>query len=292
MYTDAVNLDGLPNEVQSDLGGENIEVWRYMIEHSSNEAVVTGSSTHNERIEHLWRDVYRVGVPFADTFRELAKTDLDPLNEVDIFCLHYIYLPRINTVLDEFVECWNNHYQQQKALHLTNSFYWTGYDTTAATANNESKHPVCTLSYRSWGSSSNWVSTLQAQMQVVNPLRSSGNFGIVGQHLSRGCTLCNYFSHNLIKTHKIFYTSNVPFGKGVEGGGGGVNLTSSSYFITCPLRATPNTDYNQYFIMLPKYVTGYTFILCYTLYCHSDWKGTSTECHAYILLLLSSSCTL
>ena len=48
-------------------------------------------------------------------------------------------------------------------------------------------------------------SVLQAQMWVENPLRSSGNFGIdlyqevigiVGQHLSRGCTQCNYFSHN------------------------------------------------------------------------------------------------
>ena len=58
MYIDAVNLHRLPNRVCSDLGGENIEVWRYMIEqHSSNEAVVTGSSTQ-ERIECLWRDVY------------------------------------------------------------------------------------------------------------------------------------------------------------------------------------------------------------------------------------------
>ena len=50
MYTDAVNLHGLPNRVRSNLGEENIEVWHYMIEqHSSNEAVVT--SAHNERIE-------------------------------------------------------------------------------------------------------------------------------------------------------------------------------------------------------------------------------------------------
>ena len=100
-------MTSCPPSSGSDLGGENIEVWRYMIEQDgSNEAVVTGSSTHNERIEHLWRDVYRcVGVLFADTFHELEETDLEPLNEVNIFCLHYIYLPRINTILDKFVEC-------------------------------------------------------------------------------------------------------------------------------------------------------------------------------------------
>lgn len=32
---------------------------------------------------------------------------LDPLNEVDVFGL--LYLPRINKVIDEFVESWNYH---------------------------------------------------------------------------------------------------------------------------------------------------------------------------------------
>lgn len=62
--------------MRTDLGGENTEVWRYMEEQHANEsAVTTGSSTHNQRnqrIERLWRDVYRcVGVLFADTFRLL-----------------------------------------------------------------------------------------------------------------------------------------------------------------------------------------------------------------------------
>ena len=89
-----------------------MEVWRYMVEqHSSSEAVITGSATHNERIEHLWRDVYHcVGCIFADTFRELEEGGhLDHLNEIDIYCLHYVYIPRINSVLEEFVEPWNNH---------------------------------------------------------------------------------------------------------------------------------------------------------------------------------------
>lgn len=59
MDTEAVHLHGLQSRVHFDLGEENVEVWRCMIEqHNRNEAVVTGSSTHNERIEQLWRDVY------------------------------------------------------------------------------------------------------------------------------------------------------------------------------------------------------------------------------------------
>ena len=55
---DAITNHGIPVKVRSDLGGENIEVWRYMIDqHRSDRAVVVGSSSHNEQIEHLWRDV-------------------------------------------------------------------------------------------------------------------------------------------------------------------------------------------------------------------------------------------
>ena len=111
-YSDAVAKYGVPNQVRSDLGGENTEVWRYMVEqHHSESAVLVGSSTHNERIERLWRDVYRcVGVLYADLFREMEDDGrLSCLNEVDLFCLHAVFLPRINNALDSFVESWNNH---------------------------------------------------------------------------------------------------------------------------------------------------------------------------------------
>lgn len=64
----------LPSHIRSDLGGENVDVWRYMIEqHSNQSAVITGSSTHNERIERLWRDVYRsVRVLFRETLKKVG----------------------------------------------------------------------------------------------------------------------------------------------------------------------------------------------------------------------------
>ena len=56
-FNEAVDEYCLPERVRSDLGGENVEVWRFMIEqHSSESRVITGSSTHNERIERQWRN--------------------------------------------------------------------------------------------------------------------------------------------------------------------------------------------------------------------------------------------
>ena len=108
-FQSAVHGYGLPSRVRSDLGGENVGVWRYMVEQQR--TVITGSSTHNERIERLWRDVYRsVGVLFREVFYTLeANRKLDPLNEIDLYCLHLVFLPRINGALESFTESWNNH---------------------------------------------------------------------------------------------------------------------------------------------------------------------------------------
>ncbi len=111
-FTDAVSKYGVPDQVRTDLGGENVEVWQFMVaQHATSSAVLTGSSTHNERIERLWRDVYRcVSVLFHDLFRSMEDDgNLNCLNEVDMFCLHFTFLPRINQALESFVESWNNH---------------------------------------------------------------------------------------------------------------------------------------------------------------------------------------
>ena len=74
-------------------------------QHGTESAVVVGSSTHNERIERLWRDVHRcVSVLFGDLFRRMEEEGiLGCLNELDMFCLHTVFLPRINAALDSFV---------------------------------------------------------------------------------------------------------------------------------------------------------------------------------------------
>ena len=56
--------------------------------------IIAGSSTHNERIECLWRDVYRcVSSHYYELFYKLEKQHkLVSLNEADIYCLHFVFL--------------------------------------------------------------------------------------------------------------------------------------------------------------------------------------------------------
>ena len=108
----AVSTFGLPTRIRTDKGGENVDIWRYMLHmHDSPTAIVAGSSTHNERIECLWRDMYRcVSCHYYELFYALEEDRiLDPLNETDLYCLHYVFLPRINRHLADFVESWNHH---------------------------------------------------------------------------------------------------------------------------------------------------------------------------------------
>ena len=56
----AISTFGLPTRIRTDKGGENVDIWRYMLHmHDSPTAIVAGSSTHNERIERLWKDMYQ-----------------------------------------------------------------------------------------------------------------------------------------------------------------------------------------------------------------------------------------
>jgi len=128
-FCQAVDNFGLPNRVRTDNGGENVDVWRYMIEnHSTETAVITGSSVHNERIERLWRDVFRCVVSsYHHIFREMESNEmLDPLNETDLFCLHQVYIPRINCALSEFSESWNNHSLSSERNMTPNQLFLQG----------------------------------------------------------------------------------------------------------------------------------------------------------------------
>jgi hypothetical protein len=90
-----------------------VKVAQFMLQHrgTGRGSIITGSSVHNSRVERARRDVYSgVLCFFTRTFTRLEDNQLlDPLNELHLFALHYIYIPRINKCLQEFKSQWKNH---------------------------------------------------------------------------------------------------------------------------------------------------------------------------------------
>ena len=73
--------------------------------------VVIGRSTHNQRIERLWRDVYGDCLSlFYQIFQYLEMHNmLDVDDEIHIWCLHMVYLPIINQYLKIWKASWVHH---------------------------------------------------------------------------------------------------------------------------------------------------------------------------------------
>ena len=134
-FNEAVRRYGRPQRIRSDHGGENVLVWRDMTLAWGEDArsVIVGSSVHNQRIERHNRSVneHELSV-FKSEFYDLERAGiLDPLNETDLFCLHYVYLPRLNKNLAEFVSAHNNHKISTESNNTPAQIFWTNLHLTA-----------------------------------------------------------------------------------------------------------------------------------------------------------------
>lgn len=99
--------------MRSDKGRENVLVADYMITRRGADmgSMITGKSTHNQRIERLWRDVFEgvLGL-YYQLFYFMEDTGiLDPFNDPHIAALHHVFLPKINEKLELWRNAWSRH---------------------------------------------------------------------------------------------------------------------------------------------------------------------------------------
>uniref|UniRef100_A0A7M5X2K0 Integrase catalytic domain-containing protein n=1 Tax=Clytia hemisphaerica TaxID=252671 RepID=A0A7M5X2K0_9CNID len=113
LFEQAIATFGIPSRVRTDFGGENVLVWRAMedLRGLNRGSALRGTSQQNQRIERLWRDVYRsVCCTYYYLFHTMETNGiLDRNNDRHIFALHFVFLPRINHSLSSFKSAWNNH---------------------------------------------------------------------------------------------------------------------------------------------------------------------------------------
>ena len=208
-FVAAVQTYGLPWKLHTDFGGENVDAWEYMVaQHGGDECtIITGSSVHNERIKHMWQNVSRsVIVPFKEIFSSLEdQAILDINNEVDLFCLHAVFIGRINASVEEFIRSWNSHPLSSENNQTPLQLFSLGDDSESPDSDNSSSIITRQLPVSQPAvdvSNLGFVPCISLDVQVkVLAAQSSANEGCdvyeqvarcVGTHITNGCDDC-YF---------------------------------------------------------------------------------------------------
>ena len=84
----------------TDHGTEHLCMAEWMLKYHGvhKNPAITGSSIHNQRIESLWVDLSGIVTShFIELFSYMERQLLlDPESEIDLYALHYVFIPRIN----------------------------------------------------------------------------------------------------------------------------------------------------------------------------------------------------
>ena len=112
-FLQACNKYGLPERVRCDRGMENFHVGLLMniLRGPERGSIITGQSVHNQRIERLWRDVFKdVISSFYNEFYGFEDSGyLNAEDKIHRCALQIAYLPSVNKKLDIFRRAWNCH---------------------------------------------------------------------------------------------------------------------------------------------------------------------------------------
>lgn len=123
--------------------------------------------------------------------------DLDCLSNVDLFSLHYVFVPIINRALDEFVEAYNNH-SLRTEHRWTPLMIWTNGIISPAHASDTAVHDFVNNNEESFGvdpdgpesnefdhgdiqipnTDVNLIEEDRSELSLQDPLQLSQNYGI------------------------------------------------------------------------------------------------------------------
>ncbi|KAM6952077.1 uncharacterized protein PEZ65_009296 [Lycodopsis pacificus] len=112
-FMDGVQKHGWPSRVRADQGVENVDIARCMftVRGTGRGSFIAGKSVHNQRVERLWRDVWNAVTSQYYNLLHILEEDgfIDLSNAVHLFCVGYVFIPRLQQDLQNFVETWNYH---------------------------------------------------------------------------------------------------------------------------------------------------------------------------------------